>query len=425
MMILVCAVAAASAQPRPTGHVSVFADYVPNRADTVEARVRLFAEELVEVSPQLRIVASGFAEGLLARRPVTGVDERSPVRDAVIRVQDAYLDWTAARLDLRAGFARVAWGRLDEIQPTDVINPIDVSRFFFEGRSEARLPVALIRARLFLSEATTLEGVYVPVFRRGRFDQLEERSSPFSIGLTGSDDGVVCLAIGCPTLPPAVIERDPALRAGNAQGGVRLTSTSGRLDWSVSLYSGLEPFPIYEARPLAGADGRLVIAGMHPRFTLIGADFETVRGAWGLRGEVAGFLRDTFQSPAPAAREGSSLQAGAGVDRKAGNYRISGTVVFHRERYDDSAGDPERGRSDLTVVISADRAFRRDRYQLRTFGVLNPSESSGFVRTIGTAVLRDNLALESSLGWFIGDGEDAIGRFSDSDFLYLRVRYYF
>jgi predicted RND superfamily exporter protein len=425
MMILVCAVAAASAQPRPTGHVSVFADYAPNRADTVEARVRVFAEEQVEVSPQLRIVGSGFAEGLLARRPVNGVDERSPVRDAVIRVQDAYLDWTAARLDLRAGFARVAWGRLDEIQPTDVINPIDVSRFFFEGRSEARLPVALVRARLFLSEDATLEGVYVPVFRRGRFDQLEERSSPFSIGLVGTDDGVVCLAIGCPTLPPAVIEREPRVRAGNAQGGVRLTSTSGRLDWSVSLYSGLEPFPIYEVRPFTGADGRLVIAGMHPRFTLIGADFETVRGAWGLRGEVAGFLRDTFQSPAPAAREGSSLQAGAGVDRKAGNYRISGTVVFHRERYDDSAGDPERGRSDLTVVISADRAFRRDRYQLRTFGVLNPSESSGFVRTIGTAVLRDNLALESSLGWFIGDGADAIGRFSDSDFLYLRVKYYF
>ena len=57
--------------------------------------------------------------------------------------------------------------------------------------------------------------------------------------------------------------------------------------------------------------------------------------------------------------------------------------------------------------------------------MLNPSESSGFVRTIGTAVLRDNLALESSLGWFIGDGADAIGRFSDSDFLYLRVKYYF
>ena len=44
-----------------------------------------------------------------------------------------------------SGFTRVVWGRLDEIQPTDVINPLDVSRFFFEGRAEARLPVALVR----------------------------------------------------------------------------------------------------------------------------------------------------------------------------------------------------------------------------------------------------------------------------------------
>ena len=40
---------------------------------------------------------------------------------------------TAGRLDVRAGFARVIWGRLDEVQPTDVVNPLDVSRFFFEG----------------------------------------------------------------------------------------------------------------------------------------------------------------------------------------------------------------------------------------------------------------------------------------------------
>ena len=47
-----------------------------------------------------------------------------------------------------------------------------------EGRSEARLPVGLVRARTFLPRSTTLEAVYVPHFRRGRFDQLDEPSSP-------------------------------------------------------------------------------------------------------------------------------------------------------------------------------------------------------------------------------------------------------
>ena len=39
--------------------------------------------------------------------------------------------------------------------------------------------------------------------------------------------------------------------------------------------------------------------------------------------------------------------------------------------------------------------------------------------------LRDNLGLEGSVGLFIGEGVDLVGRFGDSDFAYLRVKYYF
>ena len=75
----------------------------------------------------------------------------------------------------------MVWGRLDELQPTDVVNPLDVSRFFFEGRSEARLAVPLVRARIHAGENVSIEAVYVPIFRRGRFDRLAEDSSPFNI----------------------------------------------------------------------------------------------------------------------------------------------------------------------------------------------------------------------------------------------------
>ena len=34
-------------------------------------------------------------------------------------------------------------------------------------------------------------------------------------------------------------------------------------------------------------------------------------------------------------------------------------------------------------------------------------------------------ALEVSAGWFFGDGNDLAGRFSDSDFVYVRLKYYF
>ncbi len=146
---------------------------------------------------------------------------------------------------------------------------------------------------------------------------------------------------------------------------------------------------------------------------------------------VVSFVEDSFQSPSLQIVSGHSVDAGAGVDRKAGEYRVSGTVLVHRESYSTAISSgpastsTDTGRTDVSLVLSVDRTFARERYRARAFGVYNTTESSAFLRGIATATLRDNVALEGSAGWFIGEGRDLIGRFSDSDFAYLKLRYYF
>ncbi len=445
ILLLLLIPTAASAQVT-SGNVGVMGDYMPNRSDTAELRTRIFGQVEIDPTPHLLIIGSGYAEGLLARRPEGAPLEPGFVGDAVVGVHEATLEWTGSRYTLTAGYGRVVWGRLDELQPTDVVNPLDVSKFFFEGRSEARLPVALLRGRMFLPAGTTLEAVYVPAFRRGKFDRLDEPTSPFNIVAGVARDGVVCLAIGCPTLPLAVDDREPGISFGNAQGGARFNATTGRVDWSVSAFRGFESFGLFRAVPGSLApelceellalglscpqQGVASIEQIYPRFTMVGADFETVRGQWGLRGEVAAFVDDNFQSPTLQVIGGHSVDAGIGVDRRAGSLQLSGTVLVHRESYDAlpvvAAGQPGAARrTDVTLIVSADRTFRAERHRVRLFGVANPSEGSGFVRGIAVTTLRDNLALEGSLGWFVGEGADTVGRFADSDFGYLRVKYYF
>jgi len=65
------------------------------------------------------------------------------------------------------------------------------------------------------------------------------------------------------------------------------------------------------------------------------------------------------------------------------------------------------------------------KYETRLFAVYDPNHGSAFLRAIATAKLRDQVGIEGSLGWFSGSGPDAIGRFSDSDFLYVRLKYFF
>jgi hypothetical protein len=114
---------------------------------------------------------------------------------------------------------------------------------------------------------------------------------------------------------------------------------------------------------------------------------------------------------------------------------VSGTVLIHHESADVPRGDPPPpgdfpqivapSRTDVSLILSADRTFSRERYRARAFAVYSPSEGSSFLRAIGTSKLHDDVALEGSVGWFAGDGRDTIGRFADSDFLYLRLKYYF
>jgi hypothetical protein len=386
--------------PPPTGYASVFVDAVPHR-DATELRARLFAEEKVDAGPRVRLAASGFVEGLLA-------DRSGSVTDAIVEPQDVTLTIRAKRAELTAGLGRVVWGRLDELQPTDVVNPLDLARFFFEGRSDARLAVPLVRGRLFAGDKASVEVVYVPFFRRARFDRLDEPTSPFNLA---------------PTAP--IADRTPARTAANAQGGARVNVTTGRVDWSVSAYDGFRPFGLYSLTP----EG--LLQRTYARFTMVGADFETARGAWVARGEVAVFPRDAFQTPGSAAIfDGQTFDAGAGVDRKAGDYRLSGDVLVHREAHDATPALSERqrvegSRTDVSIIASADRTFAREKYTGRLFAVYNPSQSSGFVRGIAVAGVRDNVKLEGSVGWFAGSGDDTISRFADSDFVYVRVKYFF
>ena len=130
------------------------------------------------------------------------------VTDAVVRVHDAFVradDWpprSARRLRPRGlGPARR--------------DPADRRR-----QSARRVALLLRRAQrgtaaggarfaaaLFLSDRASIEAVYVPVFRRGRFDLLDEPTSPFSPAARPGERIAVCLAIGCPTLPPVIVDR--------------------------------------------------------------------------------------------------------------------------------------------------------------------------------------------------------------------------
>jgi hypothetical protein len=213
------------------------------------------------------------------------------------------------------------------------------------------------------------------------------------------------------------------------QGGVRFTSTASRFDWSATAYRGFRAFPIVTAIVTPTAVG---VLETFPRFTMIGGDFETVRGPWGLRGEIAAFVEDELQaSVIPRSVPGKSVEAGIGLDRRAGDYRVGANALWSwRSATEDRAGlpvedDENLHGSDLTLVIAADRSFARETRTLRVFAVYDPIDATAFGRVIAAVSVRDNVWLEGSGGIFTGASTDVLGRLSQRDFLYARLKVFF
>lgn len=421
-LALLAAAATAWAQPAAslTGYTSLMLDALPDApgraatpAGAVELRGRVFLDGRVTFGDRLTVRAAAWAEGL------TGERNGTTRRAAIAQPQEVTLTWSTPAVELAAGIGQVVWGRLDEFQPTDVVNPIDITRFFLEGRAEARRAVGLARARAFLPGGATLDAVYVPVFRAATFDMLGEATSPFSLA-----PREVCVSQGC--LPVAIADVRPPVAAASGQGGARLSATTGRVDWALMAWRGFEAVPLYvAAAPFVPRAGGLAVNAVHPRTTVVGGDVETVRGAWGLRGELAWHVDDTLQATDRfAALAARSVEGGIGIDRRAGDYRVSATVLgVARRLRGGAAGTIDR--HDLQLVTSVDRTFARETRRLRVFGVYNPGDRSVFVRVLGGVSLRDGWWLEASAGWLTGDGVDTLSRLTDRDFVYLRARVYF
>jgi hypothetical protein len=163
---------------------------------------------------------------------------------------------------------------------------------------------------------------------------------------------------------------------------------------------------------------------------MVGGDFETVRGEWGVRGEVAAYPDRRLQGRVQARLfDGHTIEGGVGADRSAGAYRVSGNIVVARRWLSDRGGtdaaDRVIDRTDVNLVGAVDRSFARETRRIRVFGVYNPEEASAFVRAIAGFDVRDNVAIEASGGVFAGDGADALSRLATRDFVYLRLKVFF
>jgi hypothetical protein len=177
-----------------------------------------------------------------------------------LELSEAYADVHLAKADVRVGVQKFAWGKLDGVPPTDVLNPRDFHDPLVQDVEERKIGSPAVQGTYYLPELPRLELsglratlIYLPIAVPSRLALAEERWFPSSIApvpriTIPKDDPLVASILGGDTplrIPVRFATRSdrPPLRFDAGGLAARLGGTWRDMDWDLYYYTGPETGP--------------------------------------------------------------------------------------------------------------------------------------------------------------------------------------
>jgi hypothetical protein len=175
----------------------------------------------------------------------------SPALDFV----QAYGEWRGRVAEVRAGLQTFAWGKLDGLPPTDVVNPRDYHDPLVDEAEERKIGVPALSTTLYpsLPDAWPVTGVramlaWIPFAVPSRLALLEERWFPSSTEPPRAIGNALLERVGLPPVGPIPVRfgtrnHSPARTLDHGALAARLSGAAGTVDWSLYHYTGQETGP--------------------------------------------------------------------------------------------------------------------------------------------------------------------------------------
>jgi hypothetical protein len=411
--------------------------------------------------------------------PVLDLDEIYQDKDLFMSFEEAYVDLLFRRFELRLGKQKVSWGRLDELQPTDNLNPEDLTEFLFRPELERKIGVPGAALTAYLG-AWTAEAVWNPIYTANRFPNRKDRWFPPL--LTVPERVVTPLgAVPVRTRYPDVDEPPHTLASSDA--ALRIGRRIGSAEVSASIFHGWDKTPTFSVRgtatvvptnnPAAPAAPNIdltVFPTLH-RITVVGGDLAVPIWVLALRAEAAWIhgrffpvlLRDLDRDPrlvaaiaeagtrvaqsgvpepvplplAAAERQRETIEYGIGFDytmneavsrRLTGGEVLSGsfvlvqlmeTVIF------DGAAPLISQSVEHLLGLTLRQTFRDDRLLAELKIAYNPNHGDFYLWPQLGYKLTSNLHALVEARVLGGDGIHPIGQYRDYDGIRIGLKRFF
>ncbi|MCD6569460.1 MAG: hypothetical protein J7L53_02025 [Deltaproteobacteria bacterium] len=399
-------------------------------------------------------------------------------KNPYINVDEAYIDIYTEKMDLRLGIQKFAWGRLDEINPTDNMNTEDFTEGTMRKENERKIGAPSIKANIY-TDLANVEIGWIPRYVPYRLPTPEERWFPPVL----KAPSVIPTNTSIGDIPVTAIYKDidlPAFTIGNSEIGVRISGYIGGWDLSLSYFSGYDPMPVTASPtelivelenllPLkANVMTQVYVEPRIHRFQVFGFDFSTTYGPLTIRGEWAYFdgkyyvrktedilreemtmekqqaimteflreflasggtkTRQTFYFEPQMELQKDSMKYGIGIDYIHGDTTVSLQCIQECILDYDKAKSVHFNKEGLDTTFTLDirRFFIQNTLEIDLAGAYNIEFQDILVKPLLTYSFTDNI--HGTLGAILLDGkydDSLIGQFKDNDEIFAKIRYSF
>ena len=356
-------------------------------------------------------------------------------------LREAYVELVFRHLVFSLGRQMFNWGMADEFNPSDLLNPEDLSLFMTRMKTERKLGVEAARAELYFGNFRW-EVVWIPLFRPPLLPPDGSVWQPADLAELNrmTDEYPELVAVEDEQLPEPVLD--------NSSVASRVRATVGPVDLGAFGFYGWDYIPIYEFRYDFSGDAPVItVTPAYQRLWAAGAEFAAAMGSYTVRAEGAYFgdrkynvdsglgsldVSNPFMafveilniSREPSWVKSPSYSVAFGIDRTFGeDFYVN--VQYYRQQildYDDDIVFPQ--------VVDGILARVHDMFldQTLTVGVnaiVGFYEGDGMIEPFVEYDITDEIEVAAGCFILYGGEETTFGQFDDNDSVYIRMKYSF
>jgi hypothetical protein len=301
-----------------------------------------------------------------------------------LKLREAYIDWKGEMLALRVGRQIVSWGKADDIQITDVLNPKDETNVVASDYNESKLGIDAVRLSL-LTEKTQVDAYWIPFFTPSilplaKGNPLHSRVFPEEV------DGIGI------NYPEKYDDFElPKKRLSKSELALRASTYTSVADLSLYGFYGWDDLPLIRYNPnIVFGDGEdmpatsysIDVTGEYKRMYMIGADAAIPAGDFVFRLEGAYFPKRHFQTDVnsqlfkysedsrPASKRKNQVLGLAGLDwTPSGGWTI--TAQYVADAVIDYDSDIERKKFEHQATMSIEKSILNETLTIMASGALD------------------------------------------------------